>query len=234
MTAPTLIAEHRPSTAALAAFDELDRRLVDVFVEAHAWRGWKLIASRQAPKPQSLGISREIMHAVARYHLDRAEAGPRVAARLPEGEEALMEILCGDATDHAVRCETPSLWLANGPLSPALFALAAVRDRIIQTEGPFALLGAEYLFEQVTLLFAQAALPGSEERDARHDGLRLALKRAAENTARLVRIKELILDLATRHRDAPKALQRGFECLRVVYPLAVWDEAYARVIRSAA
>ncbi|MFX7845222.1 hypothetical protein ABTK14_23485, partial [Acinetobacter baumannii] len=79
------------------------------------------------------------------------------------------------------------------PLTPACFAVAAVRGRLAETDNGLGLIGADYLFEQLTALIAQAALPMSEERDIQHDGMRLAVMRAAANTSRVGHIKQLIL-----------------------------------------
>jgi hypothetical protein len=231
MTASVFLAERRHSSAAHAAFDELDSRLVDVFVDIHNWRGWKYIANRLTPRPQGLSLSMEIMRAIAWYQANRTEARLSLTPFPPAGETELTHALL-DAADPAPSVDGHLLGPADRHLSPALFAVAALRDRIARIEGAFGLLGAEYLFEQITMLVVQTALPLSEERDIRHDGLRLALKRAAENTGRLAHVKHLILDMATRYPDSSEAMLRGFECFRVVYPMAVWDEAYGRVIRS--
>lgn len=219
--------ECRHSAAALAVFDELDSRVVDVFADIHGWRGWKFISNRRAPKPQSLALAREIMRAIEWYQAHRVETGLRLANRLPADEAELLRSLWDGGADHHADAESH-----YAPLTPACFAVAAVRSRLAETDNGLGLIGADYLFEQLTALIAQAALPMSEERDVQHDGTRLAVMRAAANTSRVGHIKQLILDMATRQPESAKIMLRGFDCFRVVYPLPVWDEAYERALKS--
>ncbi|QCI66759.1 hypothetical protein [Phreatobacter stygius] len=224
--------ECRHSAAALAVFDEIDSRVVDVFANIHGWRGWKFISNRHAPKPQSLALAREIMDFIGWYQAHRAEACLTLANRLEANEAEIVRALCDDTADRRPGAEDDHASLLGQPLTPACFAVAAVHGRIAETDDGLGLIGADYLFEQLTALITQAAQPISEARDRPNDGMSLAIKRAASNAGRANLARQLILDVATRSPESAKAMLRGLDCFRVVYPLPVWDEAYERALRS--
>ena len=97
-----------------------------------------------------------------------------------------------------------------------------------QVEEPLGYLGAEYLFEQLTALVTQAALPVIEGRDLPRDGLRFVIEHATEDVKHATFIKHLILDVVTRYPHSAPAMLRCFDYFHAVYPLPVWDEAYVR------
>jgi pyrroloquinoline quinone (PQQ) biosynthesis protein C len=118
------------------------------------------------------------------------------------------------------------------PPSPATFAVAAVWWRMAQVEDPLGYLGAEYLFEQLTALVTQAALPIIQGRALPRDGLRFVIEHATEDVKHATFIKHLILDVATRYPDSAQAMLRCFDYFHAVYPLPVWDEAFERAMND--
>lgn len=232
--------KHYPgySDKAHETFAELDKRVNGIFASVQDWRGWKLISDPTSPREDILSLVREIFRAVAWYQKHTTEAGFHMFGRLPKTEVKLIQALCGHKAEEAEH----GVWALedHGKLggkeadatetypSPATFAVAAVWWRLAQVEDALGYLGAEYLFEQLTALVTQAALPVIEARDLPRDGMRFVIEHATEDVKHASFIKHQILDVVTRYPQSAEAMLRTFEYFHAVYPLPVWDEAFER------
>jgi hypothetical protein len=83
---------------------------------------------------------------------------------------------------------------------------------VAQVEDPPGYLGPECLFEQLTALITQAALPIIQSRSLPRDGLRFVIEHAAEDEKHATFIKHLILDVVTRYPDRATAMLRRLPC----------------------
>jgi hypothetical protein len=239
MNAPV---KHYPgySDKAHETFAELDRRVNNIFASVQDWRGWKLISDPASPRDDILALVREIFRAVSWYQKHTTEAGFHMFGRLPKTEVKLIQALCGHKAEEAEH----GVWALedHGKLggrdvdaldtypSPATFVVAAVWWRMAQVEDPLGYLGAEYLFEQLTALVTQAALPVIEARDLPRDGMRFVIEHATEDAKHASFIKHQILDVVTRYPGSAEAMLRTFDYFHAVYPLPVWDEAFERAL----
>lgn len=231
------------SAAARALFEELDRRVNDVYAEFQEWRGWKLFSSPDSTDEELRALIREIFRAVSWYQAHTTEAGFHMFGRLPKTEGRLMQLLAthkADEAEHGVwaREDHGKLGgLASSidtvPASPAAFAVAAVWWRIAQCEDPFGYLGAEYLFEQLTALVTPAVLPIIDRRGLSRDSFRFISEHATEDVKHATFLKHLILDTVTRRPETGSAMLRCFDYFRQVYPFPVWEEAFSRAFGAA-
>ena len=229
------------SIQATATFNELDRRVLRIFAEVQAWRGWMHISQPDVRPDQIIAAIREVFRSVAMYQSFTTEAGFYMIGRLPKGEVRLLQQLCGhkaEEAEHGLWAVEDYLKLGgdeeslNLPPTPATFAVAAVWWRMAEVEDPFGYLGAEYLFEQLTMLVTQALLPILQKHGLSHDGLRFAVEHATEDAKHAVFVKHLILETVTRYPASAAAMLRCFDYFHAVYPLPVWDEAFQRATGS--
>ncbi|WP_371422752.1 iron-containing redox enzyme family protein [Tardiphaga sp.] len=223
-------------------FMELEWRVNNIFADVKHWRGWQLISDPATPREEILALVREIFRSVAWYQKHTTEAGFHMFGRLPKSEVKLIQALCGHKAEEAEH----GIWAVEdfgklgGKLSdaveahpsPATFVVAAVWWRMAQVEDPLGYLGAEYLFEQLTALVTQAALPVIEARELPRDGLRFVIEHATEDAKHATFIKHQVLDVATRYPDSAASMLRTFDYFHAVYPLPVWDEAFERARRG--
>jgi hypothetical protein len=228
------------TTASQLATDtlaELDRRVATVLADVTAWRGWRAVNDPRTRREDILSLVREILRAIGWYQGHTTEAGFHMFGRLPKNEVRLIQALCGHKAEEAEH----GVWAVEDrdklggkspctPASPATFAVAAVWWRMANVEEPLGYLGAEYLFEKLTALITQAALPIIEARDLPRDGLRFFIEHATEDVKHTMFLRHLILDVVTRHPDSAPAMLRCFDYFHAVYPLPVWDEAYVRAL----
>ncbi|AWN36374.1 iron-containing redox enzyme family protein [Methylobacterium radiodurans] len=233
----------RYSEAAQATFCELDRRVTEIYEQVREWRGWRLISDPQTPRETILGLVREIIRSVAWYQAHTTEAGFHMFGRLPKSDVRLIQALCGhkaEEAEHGLWAHEDHAKLGGSPAAvaapplPATFAVAAVWWRMAQVEDPLGYLGAEYLFEQLTALVTQAALPIIAGRNLPRDGLRFVIEHATEDAKHATFLKHTIMDVVTRYPESPEAMFRCFDYFHHVYPLPVWDEALQRMEAGAA
>jgi hypothetical protein len=225
------------SLQASETFAALDKRVSRIFDEVQKWRGWIEINEPTVRPERILSIIREVFRSVAMYQSFTTEAGFHMLGRLPKGEVKLIQALCSHKAEEAEH----GLWAVEDylrlggerhklelPPTPATFAVAAVWWRMAEVEDPLGYLGAEYLFEQLTMLVTQALVPILRRHDLSHSGLRFAIEHATEDARHAVFIKHLLLDTVTRYPTSADSMLRCFDYFHAVYPLQVWDEAYLR------
>jgi hypothetical protein len=222
-----------------AIFAELDARVSAVFEEVKRWRGWQVVTDPTTPREVIIGLVREIFRSVVWYQSHTTEAGFHWFGRLPKGDVKLIQALShhkAEEAEHGVwamedfgKLGGPSTQLAP---SPATFAVAAVWWRMASVEDPLGYPGPEYLFEQLTALVTQAALPIIESRDLPRDGLRFVIEHATEDVKHATFFKHMIMDVASRYPGSGQAMLRCFDYFHQVYPLPVWDEALVRALKG--
>jgi hypothetical protein len=225
------------SDDARAVLRALEARLEDVLADVYRMTGWKQITHPSAPRALVRATLREVFRGVYWYQRHTTEAGFLMLGRLPKSEVKIMKALLLHKHEEALHGEWALRdYLALGgttegamePPSPATFAVAAVWWRMAQTELPLGYLGAEYLFECLTMRVTQpllAALRGHEVPEAE---IGFLVEHATEDIKHTNLIAHWILDSATRYPDSAESMLRCFDYFRAVYPLPVWQEAFDR------
>lgn len=147
-------------------------------------------SSPETPTAEIRALVREIFRSVVWYQSHTTEAGFLMFGRLPKKDVRLIQQLSShkaEEAEHGVWAQEDHATIGGSPEdrslppSPATFAVAAVWWRMAQVEEPLGYLGAEYLFEQLTALVTQAALPIIQERDLPRGGLRFVIEHATED-----------------------------------------------------
>lgn len=233
----SLAARPKYSDSARSVLRELDARLELIERAVIESRIGKALLDSETPGPTVKRILAELMLSVHRYQPHTTEAGFAMIGRLPKDETKLLMAL----THHKAEEAEHGLWarrdfLALGgpahelerPSTPITFAVAAVWWRMATAESPFAYLGAEYLFEKLTMRLAPIVMERLATRGLKFNGLGFLVEHATEDIKHTNLITHWILDIATRYPDAGSDILRGFDYFANVYPLPVWDEAFLR------
>jgi hypothetical protein len=237
VNAPTPLSERvRYSDDARAVLAALDSRMAAVEAAVRAAPIAQILLHPGADPGQMRAALSEIMLSIAWYQPHTTEAGFAMLGRLPKNESKLMTSLMHhkiEEAEHGIWARRDYLLLGGSParllepLSPATFAVAAVWGRMAVLESPFAYLGAELLFEKLTMLLAPSLLAAIRGK-VPADGLGFITEHATEDIRHTNLITHWILDVVTRYPDEAAAVLRGFDYFSCVYPLAVWDEALER------
>lgn len=225
------------SDAARDVLAQLERRLDAVESRVFASDTWRVLTSAESDPRLVRALLREVMLSVHQYQPLTTEAGFTMLGRLPKQEAKLLSSLLAhkvEEAEHASWARRDVGLLGDGreperaPCSPANFAVAAVWQRLATTEEPFGYLGAEYLFEALTMHLA----PHAHEAALRHgvpaSAIGFIVEHATEDVKHTNLVVHWILDIATRYPSSGEAMLRAFDYFAHVYPIPVWDEALDR------
>ena len=232
----------RYSAAARAVLVQLEHRLETVLREVQRSEVWHTVTSPETPFMTLRATIREIMFSVQQYQPHTTEAGFAMLGRLPKSETKLLISLLTHKAEEAahggwarrdfVRLDGSAERLGRAS-TPAAFAVSAVWDRMATHESPFGYLGAEYLFERLTMEVAPAAMTALNRHGVPADQIGFISEHTEEDVKHTNLIAHWILESATRYAEAGDAMVRCFDYFASVYPLPVWNEALARAVAAA-
>ncbi len=231
----------RYGDAAKSVLHTLERRLEAVWRSVERSSIWQTLTAHDTPTPVARAIIREVMFSVHQYQPLTTEAGFAMLGRLPKGEARLLMSLLSHKAEEAEH----GLWATRdftrlgGPddrlemeLSPAAFAAVSVWDRMARVEEPFGYIGAEYLFECLTMLVAPRVTEVLSRRGLPLEQFGFVSEHAVEDIKHTNLIVHWILEMATRYPQSGAAMIRCFDYFASVYPLPVWGEAFERATAS--
>lgn len=232
----------RYSARAHEVIATFDARVHEVFQQVQQQTFWKTLLNPETPPETLTRIFREVFLAIYWYQKHTTEAGFHMIGRLPGHEETLLKLLMLHKIEEAghnawafrdYELLGGSVQYANTtPMSASCFAVTGVWWRMATAESPFGYIGAEYLFEYLTMICSQALVPVFKDRGLKADGLRFIIDHATEDEKHTKLVKHLIMDCVTRYPESEAAMLRCFDYFRQVYPLPVWTEAYQRALAA--
>lgn len=218
----------------------LDERIEDVYRQVREQPVWKTLMDPRTSNEDCLSIFREVFLSIYWYQKHTTEAGFHMLARLAKDEESMLKLLMLHKIDEAghrgwafrdyLLLGGSETFANKAPMPPACFAITGVWWRMAVIEDPLGYLGAEYLFEYLTMRVSQDLLPIFKGRGFKADGLRFIIDHATEDEKHARLIRHLICDAITRYPECEAAMIRCFDYFRQVYPLPVWAEAYERAL----
>jgi hypothetical protein len=212
-------------------FEALDSQVAATFQDVLSWQGWRLILEPTFPIDDALEILHEVFAAIEAVGSATADVRSGLHAQKP-GDRNAPSLRVHDGGGCTRNANGAPVHENQTRTSPAMFAAVAVWRRIGREAPPAALLGAEYLYEQLTALVTHEAecilrLRGVEPDEAGLDAL-------ADNDAadRANGLRERIFEAMTRDATIAPALLFGHDCLAQVYPVALFDEALTRALEG--
>lgn len=241
-----LAAREQYSESAKAVLAALEARLAAVEARVLVSEPWRALVSAETDARLVRAFLREVMGAVHQYQPLTTEAGFTMLGRLPKHEEKLLTSLLlhkAEEATHSAWARRDMALLADATpagaapadveaISPANFAVAAVWSYLAATESPFGYLGAEYLFEALTMRVAPLAREAAALRGVSDAQMGFIVEHATEDIKHTNLITHWILDVATRYPAAGASMLRAFDRFAAVYPVPVWTEALQRAEAS--
>ena len=225
------------SDAARDVLAQLDLRLDAVEARVFASDAWRALTSADTDPRLVRALLREVMLSVHQYQPLTTEAGFTMLGRLPKHEGKLLSSLLAhkaEEAEHSGWARRDAELLGDGrekersQCSPANFAVAAVWQRLATTEDPFGYLGAEYLFEALTMRLTPRAHEAALRHGVPASAIGFIVEHATEDVKHTNLVVHWILDVATRYPSSGEAMLRAFDYFAHVYPIPVWDEALDR------
>jgi hypothetical protein len=99
-----------------------------------------------------------------------------------------------------------------------------------EVEDPFSYLGFMYLFEALTPTLNQRAQQFLARKQFPTAAQRFIDLHATEDVKHTAFLKGLIIKVVKDYPGTCSAIEYGLECFACVYPVPVWDAAFARAL----
>jgi hypothetical protein len=236
-----IVDRDRYSDGARRVLAALDQRIAATETAVLATNVARTLLDPASPREVVRAVLREIMFGIAQYQPHTTEAGFAMLGRFPKDETKILMAL----THHKVEEAEHGIWakrdfvklggdparLGNPP-SAAIFAVTAVWWRMAAVEASIAYVGAEYLFEKLTMRLAPMVMRALSSQETPIDGIGFLEEHATEDIKHTNLLTHCVLEIATRHPSSGPDMLRGFDYFRNVYPLPVWNEAYEDALRA--
>jgi hypothetical protein len=166
-----------------------------------------------------------------------AEAVFTAIGRFPKTKPQLMRPLVEQVLDEVFHPELAArdfVRLGGDPVradlahtSPAAFVMAATCRMLAERENPFAYLGFLALLESTTPVLTERLVPVLHRLGLGASSKFVPLH-ATEDQAHADLVWKQIGQVVDLFPEAQRPIEFGFDCLAVVYPTLIWDEALAR------
>lgn len=216
--------------------------LGDVEREVERRQYWRTLSDPETKPEIVLALMREVMLEIWSYQkeIDKAvftavgrhghnieEQGlirSMIAVQIEEtghGSLALGDFITLGGDEAFARSRRPS---------PAAQALIGTVRHLCQYEHPLCHLGFMYFFEKFTTIMTDKVYPTLHRAGYPEDRLRFMKLHAEEDVRHADMLSNVISECEARYAYASEHIKYGFDTFRVIYPHAVWEEAFARAI----
>ena len=227
--------------AAKELLRDLDLRVESIYQQVQQSRIWRHLVDPETPREILQAIMREVFLSIYAYQPHTTEAGFLMLGRWPKGDLAPLKSMLlhkWEEAEHGSWARRDYLAMGGEKIrvdstaaSPATFAVAAVWWRMATVEDPIGYLGAEYLFEYLTVKVTRPLVEVFKRRQFPLEGAQFIVEHATEDIKHTNLLRHLVCEAATQHPQSRQAILRCFDYFRQVYPLPVWDEALDRAIK---
>jgi pyrroloquinoline quinone (PQQ) biosynthesis protein C len=221
---------------------ELDRRVQSTLDEVRAQPFWKTLNAPDTTPQVVQKIFREVFLSICMYQPVTTEAGFHMLGRLPKHEIMLMRASMLHKIEEAehgewarrdyVRLGGDEKAARTIAPTPTTFAVGSVWWQMANVEDPVGYFGAEYLFESLTAVIAQDLVGIFKKHKMAGSGLEFIIDHATEDVKHAKLFRHLICNTATKYPESAAAMLRCYDYFRHVYPIPVWNEAYARAMAA--
>jgi heme oxygenase-like protein len=214
----------------------LQQKSIDVLTRVERHEAYRLLfdAESRLERTELPVLLRNILLQTFYYGGHITEAVFTAIGRFPKAKPQLMRPLAGQVMDEVYHPEMAGkdfVRLGGDPtrvdparISPAAFVIAAVCRTIAERADPFCYLGFLALLESSTPVLTERLMPVLDQ---------LGLRDASKFVPVHAREDHMHAELVWKHIDrvvslfpgSERTIEFGFDCLALVYPLLVWDEA---------
>ena len=226
--------------------EALDSRIQEVIRSVKSTPMWTSFSDPSTSSELIKAIIREVYWDIYCYQPCTTRAGFSMIGRIsPEEQKVMREffcfingmrwsIACGLSMDirRSAAIRSVSVARRSSCRPAAEFAVAAVWERLASNLHPLAYLGAEYLFEDLTVHLAKSALELLKSRNLSVEGLHFISDHATEDVKHSALLKRAIIDVASRHPYLRPQIIFAFDCFAHVYPVELWNGSLKRACKA--
>ena len=170
------------------------------------------------------------------------EATFTAIGRMPKDRPDLIQVMINhdiEEADHGemalkdfVELGGDEKWARNRRITPASWAMAAVCRMLAQYESAFAYLGYMYPFEALTPILTERVQKQLAAKRFPVEAQKFIDFHATEDIAHAKVLRTIIERCVRDYPEASSAIDYGFDCFAVVYPLPIWQAAVQNARRE--
>jgi heme oxygenase-like protein len=215
--------------------DHLESKIAALLVRIEASDVYQSVFDPRADPRYLATVIKYVMLEVFSYGPHVTEATFTAVGRMPKNRPDLMKVMihhdlmevdhCEMALKDFVRLGGDETWARSRRMTPASWAMAAVCRMLAQCESPFAYLGYMYPFESLTPILTERIQGQLASKGFPTEAQKFIDLHATEDIAHTKILRTLVERVVRDFPDAASAIEYGFECFAVVYPLPIWEAA---------
>jgi hypothetical protein len=220
--------------------DHLESKVAALLTRIEASHVYKSVFDPKADPRYVATVIKHILLEVFSYGPHVTEATFTAIGRVPKNRPDLMQVMINhdlEEVDHGemalrdfVKLGGDEKWARSRRITPASWAMVAVCRMLAQYEDPFAYLGYMYPFESLTPILTERAQKQLATKSFPVEAQKFIDFHATEDIGHAKVLRALTERVVREYPDAASAIEYGFDCFAVVYPLPIWDAAVARAL----
>jgi hypothetical protein len=215
--------------------DHMESRLKTTLEAVLASAEWRSMADPDAEARFVIAATKYLLLEVFSYGPHVTEATFTAISRLPKDRPDLMKPMIMhdlEEVDHGEMALKDFLklggdegWARARRISPESYAMAGTVRLLAEREHPAAYLGYMYLFEGLTPILTAKAQELLAAKGFPAEACGFIDFHATEDIAHVKVLKALIERVVRDYPEAGPAIEYGYDCFEVVYPLPIWRAA---------
>lgn len=213
----------------------LDEKVNAMLSKVEGSEVYRLVSDPKTDRRLVAAIVKYILLEVFSYGPHVTEATFVAIGRMPKNRPDLIRpMILHDVSevDHGemalkdfVKLGGDESWARSRRITPASFAMGATCRALAQLENPFCYLGYMYLFECLTPILTERAQTFLEAAGFPTAARKFIDVHAKEDIAHADALGKLVERVVRDYPDAASAIDYGFNCFSVTYPLLIWEVA---------
>jgi len=217
----------------------LQQKSLDVLTRTERHQAYRLLFDHRTPLDRHgvVVLLRNILLQTHYYGGHITEAVFTAIGRFPKDDPQLMRPLLDQVFEEVyhpemagqdfLRMGGDAARVDSARISPAAFVVAAVCRTIAERADPFCYLGFLALLESTTPVLTERLMPVLRQLGLGRES-RFVPVHAITDRAHAALVWKQIDRIASSCPGSDRAIEFGFDCLALVYPGLVWDEALVR------
>ena len=211
----------------------LDHKVNAMLVKVEASEVYRLVSDPATNPRLVAAIVKYILLEVFSYGPHVTEATFVAIGRMPKNRPDLIRpMILHDVSevDHGemalkdfVKLGGAEAWARSRRTTPASFAMGATCRMLAQLESPFSYLGYMYLFKCLTPILTERAQTFLKAAGFPVSAQKFIDVHAKEDIAHADALGKLVARVVRDYPEAASAIEYGFDCFAVVYPLPIWE-----------
>ena len=215
--------------------DHIDRKIEDLFRGIQESSMYRLVERPDTDPRLVINLVKWYLLEVFSFAPHVSEATFTAIGRFPKNRPDLMkptiqhdleEVDHGEmALEDFVRLGGDERFARTRRISPASFAIAATCRMLAERENPFTYLGYMYLLEELAEVMLQRSFQLLKAKGFPAQGRYFLDFHAKADVGHSNQLRRVMIRVVQDYPDAAEAIEYGFDCMALVFPMPLWETA---------